>query len=93
MLTSSQGDSSFHFYEIGRRPEHRGVFFVEGVGDTDGVHYVSVAIGRQYPAGLLVVQNGETPEPDSTEPVNGFEFDDSTQFMFLNFADALKALR
>jgi 3-phytase len=33
MLASSQGDSSFHFYEIGRAGlRHHGVFFVEGVG-------------------------------------------------------------
>ncbi len=41
LLASSQGDSSFHFFEITDQTiAHRGVFFVEGVGDTDGVHYV-----------------------------------------------------
>jgi 3-phytase len=93
LLASSQGDSSFHFYELSRtRTTHRGAFFVEGVGDTDGVHYVPVPIGRQFPLGLLVIQNGEAPEPPDTGDVNGFEFDGATQFLYLDFADPLKAL-
>jgi len=93
MLASSQGDSSFHFYEIGRAGlRHHGAFFVEGVGDTDGVHYAPVPIGRQFPLGLLVVQNEEAPEPADTGDVNGYEFDGATQFMYLNFADTLPAL-
>jgi 3-phytase len=50
-------------------------------------------LGRQYPLGLLVVQNGEAPEPPSTDPVNGYEFDGSTQFLYLDFRDALQALQ
>jgi 3-phytase len=92
MLASSQGDSSFHFYLIGRSAQHLGSFLVDGVGDTDGVHYVPVALGRQYPLGLLVVQNGEAPEPPNTDPINGFEFDGSTQFLYIDFRDALKTL-
>jgi len=93
LLASSQGDSSFHFYELRQsKHAHLGVFFVEGVGDTDGVHYVPVPIGLQYPLGLLVIQNGEAPEPPNTGDITGFEFDGATQFLFLNFADALKAL-
>ena len=92
MLASSQGDSSFHFYLIGRNVQHLGSFFVDGVGDTDGVHYVPVPLGNQYPLGLLVVQNGDAPEPPDTGDVNGFEFDGSTQFLFINFADALRTL-
>lgn len=92
MLASSQGDSSFHFYLIGQTIRHLGLFLVDGVGDTDGVHYVPVPLGKQYPLGLLVVQNGEAPEPPSTEPINGFEFDGSTQFLYIDFRDALTAL-
>jgi myo-inositol-hexaphosphate 3-phosphohydrolase len=32
MLASSQGDSSFHFYLIGRNVWHLGSFLVDGVG-------------------------------------------------------------
>jgi 3-phytase len=92
MLASSQGDSSFHFYLIGGNMRHLGSFLVDGVGDTDGVHYVPVPLGKQYPLGLLVVQNGEAPEPPDTDPVNGFEFDGSTQFLYIDFVDALRTL-
>ena len=86
MLASSQGDSSFHFYVIGsRKTRHLGAFFVDGVGDTDGVHYLPVAVSLRYPLGLLVVQNGEAPEPDDTQPINGFEFDGATQFKYIDF--------
>jgi 3-phytase len=93
MLASSQGDSSFHFYLLGNSTQHLGSFLIDGVGDTDGVHYVPTSLGRQYPHGLLVVQNGEAAEPQSTDPVNGFEFDGSTQFLYLDFRDALQALQ
>ena len=43
------------------------------------MHDVPVPIGRRYPLGLLIVQNGDAPEPLNTDPVNGFEFDGSTQ--------------
>jgi 3-phytase len=93
MLASSQGDSSFHLYLIGNSTQHLGSFLIDGVGDTDGVHYVPTPLGRRYPLGLLVVQNGEAPEPPSTDPVNGYEFDGSTQFLYLDFRDALQALQ
>jgi myo-inositol-hexaphosphate 3-phosphohydrolase len=92
MLASSQGDSSFHFYLIGRNVQHLGSFLVDGVGDTDGVHYLPVSLGKQYPLGFLVVQNGEAPEPPDTSDINGFEFDGSTQFLYIDFRDALRTL-
>jgi len=39
-----------------------------------------------------VVQDGDAPEPPDTSDVNGYEFDGSTQFKYVNFADALRAL-
>ena len=93
LLASSQGDSSFHFYSIrGKQPRHLGSFQIEGVGETDGVHYVPVPLTTQYPLGLLVVQNGDAPEPDDTSPINGYEFDGATQFKYVNFLDTLRAL-
>ena len=93
LLASSQGDSSFHFYEITRgRVRHRGLFFVAGVEDTDGVHYVPRRLAPDFPNGLLVVQNGAAPGPSDTSDVNGFGYDGSTQFMYVDFADTLAAL-
>jgi len=95
-LASSQGDSSFHFYWVRSnrpRPRHLGSFLIDGVGDTDGVHHVPVALTRNYPLGLLVVQNGEAPIPDGTpDEINGFELDGATQFLYVSFADTLRAL-
>jgi 3-phytase len=92
LLASSQGDSSFHFYAINRdRPRHLGAFLVDGVGETDGVHYVPAAVTPRFPLGLLVVQNGEAPEPADTGDVNGFAFDGSTQFKFVDFSETLTA--
>jgi 3-phytase len=94
MLASSQGDSSFHFYRITNgNIKHFGSFLVSGVGDTDGVHYMPVSLGTKYPMGLLVVQNGDAPPPDNTDPINGYDFDGATQFEYVNFLEALKALR
>jgi 3-phytase len=94
MLASSQGDSSFHVYALSRgRPRHLGSFLIEGVGETDGVYYVPTPLGKQYPFGLLVVQNGQAPEPADTGDINGYEFDGATQFKYVDFREALKALR
>jgi myo-inositol-hexaphosphate 3-phosphohydrolase len=91
ILASSQGDSSFHFYLLARgAATHIGAFLVDGVGDTDGVDYVPARLGARYPLGLLVVQNGEAPEPADTSDVNGFEFDGATQFKYVSFADTLR---
>ena len=68
------------------------MFHVEGVRDTDGVHYVPVALASRYPLGLLVVQNGAASDPPDAGDVNGYEFDGSTQFKYVNFLDALRAL-
>ncbi len=93
MLASSQGDSSFHFYQLGRRTiTHLGSFLIEGVGDTDGLHYVPAPVTSKYPLGLLVVQNGQAPEPADTGSINGYAFDGATQFKYVSLVDTLRAL-
>ena len=93
LLASSQGDSSFHFYELRQsKHTHLGVFFVEGVGDTDGVHYVPVPIGLSTRSGCSSSRTARRLNRPDTSDINGFEFDGATQFLFLDFADALKAL-
>lgn len=93
MLASSQGDSSFHLFGITSRADtHLGAFLIEGVAETDGVHFVPAAISSQYPLGTLVVQNGDAPPPEDTSDINGYEYDASTQFKFVSFADVLKTL-
>jgi 3-phytase len=93
LLASSQGDSSFHFYLVKRgSANHLAAFFVDGVGETDGVHYAPIPLGPRFPLGVLVVQNGAASEPPDTSPINGYEFDGATQFVYVSFLDALRTL-
>jgi hypothetical protein len=62
MLASSQGDSSFHFFLIGRNVQHLGSFC--WVGDTDGIT-IPVPLGKRAPRSSDRA-NGEAPEPPDT---------------------------
>ena len=62
------------------------------MGDTDGVHWVGTPLGRRFLFGLLLVQNGEAPEPEDTGEINGYEFDGATRFEYVSILDVLKAL-
>lgn len=42
---------------------------------------------RSFPSGLFVAQNGDATPPASTDPVNGYDYDNSTQFRLLDWAD------
>ena len=41
---------------------------------------------------LIEAAAPDAPEPPSTEPVNGFEFDGSTQLKYVDFSETLRAL-
>ncbi|MEO1251237.1 MAG: phytase [Pseudomonadota bacterium] len=64
LVASSQGDNSFAVYD--RTPPHafRGRFAVvngdeiDGAEETDGIETMSAPLGRRFPNGLLVVQDG-----------------------------------
>lgn len=93
LLASSQGDDSFHLFGAGKKLTHFGAFAIDGVEETDGVHFTPVPFSPAYPLGTLVVQNGHAPEPDDTSAINGYEYDGSTQFKYVSLADALKAMK
>ena len=38
-----------------------------------------------------MVQNGHAPEPADISPINGFEYDGSTQFKFVRWGDTANA--
>lgn len=92
LVVSSQGDNTFHVYERRGGNRHLGAFTVEETGDSDGVAITSAALGRAFPAGIVAVQNGEAADPANTDPINGFEYDGSTQFRFLDWRKVAKAL-
>ncbi|WP_199328452.1 phytase [Anabaena azotica] len=69
LLASSQGDNTFAVYE--RQDNHRfvGSFAlvdsatVDGVQESDGAAVINVPLGREFPQGLLVTQDGDnTPQ-------------------------------
>ena len=67
LLVSSQGDSSFHAYDLDAdltTAVHRGRFEIAGSGaidsvsETDGIEISSLNFGADFPAGLMVAQDG-----------------------------------
>jgi 3-phytase len=92
LVVSSQGDNTFHVYNRRGNNRHLGVFEVEQTADSDGVAITSTALGRAFPAGIVAVQNGEAEDPPNTDPINGFEYDGSTQFRFVDWRKVAKAL-
>jgi len=91
LLVSSQGTDTFHLFDLDDG-DHEGAFHIAGVSETDGHEVVTSPVGDAFPDGLLVVQNGDAPPPASTDPVDGHEYDGSTQFVLVDWADVLDAL-
>ncbi len=93
LLASSQGDNSFAAYdrELSDDNEYEGGFRVtaasatlDGSEECDGAAALNAPLGRRYPNGLLVVQDGqETPQDQDR---------DATGFKFLDLGDVLNAL-
>ncbi|MER7571630.1 phytase [Streptomyces sp. NPDC126514] len=93
LLASSQGDNTFAAYdrELEDRNEYEGGFRVtaasatlDGSEECDGAAALNAPLGRRYPNGLLVVQDGdETPRSGDRA---------ATDFKFVDLADVLTAL-
>ncbi len=78
LIASSQGDHSY--VVLDRLPPHafRGQFqlSVDGavVGDTDGLDVTSLPVGREFPKGLLVVQDGLIRDQNGQRRNQGFVY-------------------
>ena len=80
LVASDQGSHTYVVYD--RAPPHayRGAFRVAGEGsidgteETDGIALVSAPVGPDYPAGLLVVQDGFNYDLDGTRINQNFKF-------------------
>ncbi|MEU3448711.1 phytase [Streptomyces thermolilacinus] len=92
VLASSQGDNTFVAYdrELSDDNEYEGGFRVaasavlDGSEECDGAAVLNAPLGRKYPNGLLVVQDGEdTPAADDR---------DATNFKFVDLAQVMDAL-
>ena len=79
LVASSQGNHTYVVYD--RAPPHayRGTFRIAGEGsidgaeETDGIDLVAAPVGPDYPAGLLVVQDGFNYDPDGSRINQNFK--------------------
>ena len=79
LVASSQGNHTYVVYD--RAPPHayRGTFRVGGAGaidgteETDGIDVVAAPVGPDYPAGLLVVQDGFNYDPEGSRINQNFK--------------------
>lgn len=88
LIVSSQGNDTLQVYKQGdlfSNNAYLGEVTVEGVAETDGVHVVAQPFNKLFPDGLMVVHNGGAAEPADTADINGYEYDGSTQFKYVNF--------
>ena len=79
LIASSQGNSTFVVYDRAAPHAYRGTFRVvghagvDGVEGTDGLDVTSTPLGPEYPAGLLVVMDGENTNPDGSTANQNFK--------------------
>jgi 3-phytase len=85
LLASSQGDNSFAAYdrELDDDNEYEGGFRViaaseslDGTEESDGAAVLNEPLGRKYPNGLLVVQDGDEQPGETDRDVTNFKFVD-----------------
>ncbi|MFG3258844.1 phytase [Streptomyces sp. NPDC048172] len=93
LLASSQGDNTFAAYdrEASDGHEYEGGFRVtaaskelDGSEECDGAAVLNEPLGKRYPHGLLVVQDGHATPEDGERTATGFKF--------VDLGDVLKAL-
>jgi len=81
LVVSSQGDSSFHVYDLVTH-RHVGAFVVvagngiDGVSDTDGIEVVSQALDPAFPNGFMIVQDGENTDSTGKHEKQNFKIID-----------------
>ncbi|MBT5241001.1 MAG: phytase [Rhodospirillaceae bacterium] len=92
LIASSQGNHTYVVYDRAVPHAYRGTFQivdnssgdVDGVQETDGLDVVSAPLGSDYPAGLLVVQDGDNKTVDGS--------DANQNFKYVSWADVAEAL-
>ncbi len=70
LIASVQGNYSYAIFERGGNNRYLGSFTIadkntDGAEETDGLEVTSVPLGKMYPHGILVVQDGFNYEADS----------------------------
>ncbi len=97
LLASSQGDSSYAAFSREGNNDYLGSFVIDdgsgeidGVEESDGADVTSVALGTQFPNGLLVVHDGSN-EPAQVAVDDGEVQNYSTNFKFLPWDSVAKS--
>ena len=89
VIASSQGDDAYAVYRREAPHDFVGKFHVvanetlgiDGSSETDGLDVVSAPLGADYPAGLLVVQDGRNLMPSARQ-----------NFKYVSWQDVMKVL-
>jgi myo-inositol-hexaphosphate 3-phosphohydrolase len=96
LLVSSQGDSTFAVLDRRGDNAYLGSFVVadyrgiDQANESDGAHVVSAPLGRRYPFGLLVVQDGANDPQNVVQDGEQLE-NNSTNFKFIRWDDLARA--
>ena len=92
LLASSQGNNTFTIYDRAGSNSYLGSFAIEDVEESDGVDVINVPLGEDYPAGLLVVQDGSNePAVVFGDPEDGEIQNFNTNFKFVSLVDFASA--
>ncbi|WP_170150232.1 phytase [Parahaliea mediterranea] len=95
LLVSSQGDNTVAVYDRSNDNTYLGSFRVDdgdgvdGVNETDGMMVTNVALGEAFPAGLLVMHDGDN-QPQVYDENGGKR--EGSNFKFVDWADIAKPL-
>lgn len=75
LIASNQGNDTYTVYNRAGNNEYLGKFQIvaneelkiDSVNDTDGIDIVSVPLGKNFPYGVFVAQDGENIDPDENQ--------------------------
>lgn len=75
LIASSQGDNSYNVYKRGGNNDFIGSFSIEdgkidGTYDTDGIDVIGLNLGKEYPNGFFIAQDGENLDGDKQRNQN-----------------------
>jgi 3-phytase len=79
LIASSQGSSTFNLYQRDGKNEFVATMAavdgptIDGVAETDGIAVVNCPMGKRYPKGLFVTQDGSTPSGKQNFKLFGWE--------------------
>jgi myo-inositol-hexaphosphate 3-phosphohydrolase len=96
LLASSPGDHTYAVFERRGDNAYLGSFISADDGDIDqanaseGVEVTNVALGPDFPQGMLIVQDGAN-DPQNTVPAGGALVNNSTNFKFLRWDSVANA--